>query len=171
MVWSQVDDIEALRIGIQSEINTYNFYKEALNEITDKDSKELLATLAVHVKKRQKKLEEKYSRLSSNRLLYLNLGKKPHFYNFSSIDGNDLDVLKAAIEHEKNSQIFYEKAAKKNPDMFAAADYLFSAAQNFISIDQKETAKKLLQKIVDNYERSSKATEAKILLAELFANL
>ncbi len=66
---------------------------------------------------------------------------------------------------------FYEKAAKKNPDMFAAADYLFSAAQNFISIDQKEPAKKLLQKIVSDYERSSKATEAKILLAELFANL
>lgn len=113
MVWSQIDEIQALRIGIQSEINTYNFYKEALNEITDKDSKELLATLAVYVKKRQKKLEEKYSRLSGNRLLYLNLGKKPHFYDFSSIDGNDLDVLKAAIDHEKNSQLFYENAAKR----------------------------------------------------------
>lgn len=112
MVWSQIDEIQALRIGIQSEINTYNFYKEALNEITDKDSKELLATLAVHVKKRQKKLEEKYSRLSGNRLLYLNLGKMPSFNNFSSMNTNDLDVLKAAIEHEKNSQLFYEKAAK-----------------------------------------------------------
>ncbi len=113
MVWSQIDDVQALRLGIQSEINTYNFYKEALNEITDKDSKELLTTLAVHVKKRQKKLEEKYSRLSGNRLLYLNLGKKPLFFNFFSIDANDLDVLKTAIEHEKNSQIFYEKAAKR----------------------------------------------------------
>ena len=113
MVWSQIDDIEALRIGIQSEINTYNYYKEALKEIADKDSKELLATLAMLVKKQQKKLKEKYSRLSGNRLLYLNLGKKPTFYNFSSIDTNDLDVLKAAIKHEKNSQIFYEKAAKR----------------------------------------------------------
>lgn len=65
---------------------------------------------------------------------------------------------------------FYEKAAQKNPEMFTAADYLFSAAQNFISLNQKETAKKLLQKIVDDYDKSPKFTEAKLLLAELFGN-
>lgn len=64
---------------------------------------------------------------------------------------------------------YYEKAAQEYPDLFTAADYLFSAAQNYIAVHHEETAIPILQKIVQEYDKSSKVNEAKLILAELTA--
>ena len=107
-----------------------------------------------------------------------NYSEAKKYFNIYLDDYNDdkmfestaLAGLASCFAQEGNKEEaakLYQKAAEKNPDLFTAADYLFSAAQNYIEIDQKETAKGLLQKIVDKYERSTKANEAKLLLAEL----
>ena len=103
MVLGRIDEFEALQIGIQSKMDTYNTYQKALKNIIEKESKELLAILANEVKRQQKRLKEKYSRISGNRLLYLNLSKKMLYYNSISSNANDLDILQIAIEHEKKT--------------------------------------------------------------------
>ncbi len=62
---------------------------------------------------------------------------------------------------------YYEKAAQKNPDFITAADYLFSAAQSYADIGRVDKAEALLQKILEKYENSPIATDAKMLLAEI----
>ncbi len=71
--------------------------------------------------------------------------------------------------NKEQAASYYQQAAKKNPELYTAADYLFSAAQNYVELNQKETAKQLLQKIVDDYSKSEKTNEAKLLLAQLSA--
>ena len=61
----------------------------------------------------------------------------------------------------------YQKAFDNNPDSFTAPDFLFSAANNYIEINNFEKAKALLEKIVGSYENSPVANEAKILLVEI----
>ena len=57
-----------------------------------------MAILANQAKRRHERLKKKYSRVSGNRLLYLNLSQKLYFYIFISSNANDLDILQIAIE-------------------------------------------------------------------------
>jgi TolA-binding protein len=78
--------------------------------------------------------------------------------------------IASCYAHEGNKEEaanYYQSAAEKNPDLFTAADYLFSAVQIFIEMDNIESAKQLLQKLIKHYDKSTKVNEAKMLLAEL----
>ena len=110
-MWQQIDDLEALRIAIQSEMDAYKYYKKALKIFRDKDSQSLLTTLADVEKKHLKRLEEKYSSLSGKRLLYINLPRKRRYKEPIDPDSTVLQILETAIEQEKASISFYEKAA------------------------------------------------------------
>ncbi len=115
-MWERIDDLEALRIAIQSEIDTYNYYRNALKLFSDKDAQDLLTTLAEVERKHRRRLEEKYARLSGKRLLYLNLPKKRRFTKPIDPAASVLDILETAIEQEKDSKDFYEKAAQRTLD-------------------------------------------------------
>jgi rubrerythrin len=114
--WERIDDLEALRIAIQAEMDTYRYYVEAMKKFTDREAKNLLAALAEEEKKHRKKLEEKYVKLSGKRLLYLNLPKRRRIGKPLDPKATVLDILRVAIETERESQEFYEKAAQRTLD-------------------------------------------------------
>ena len=116
MFWERIDDLEALRIAIQAEMDTYRYYREAIKIFTDQEAKKLLAALAEEEKKHRKKLEEKYARLSGKRLLYLNLPKKRRISKPLDPSASVLDILRVAIETEKESLDFYQRAAERTLD-------------------------------------------------------
>jgi len=116
MFWERIDDLEALRIAIQAEMDTYRYYIEAMKLFTDQEAKKLLAALAEEEKKHRKRLEEKYAKLSGRRLLYLNLPKKRRISKPLDPNASVLDILRVAIETEKESQDFYERAAERTLD-------------------------------------------------------
>ena len=116
MFWERIDDLEALRIAIQSEIDAHNYYKGAIKSFKNKETRELLATLASEELKHRKKLENQYSNLSGKKLLYINLPKKRRITKPLMSDSNELEILETAIEHEKDARDFYEKASKRTID-------------------------------------------------------
>lgn len=116
MTWEQIDDLEALRIAIQTEMDAYNYYKKALKIFTDKESQSLLTTLADAEKKHLKKLEERYSSLSGKRLLYINLPRKRRYKDPIDPKATVLQILETAIEQEKASITFFERAAGRTID-------------------------------------------------------
>lgn len=117
MSWERIDDLEALRIAIQTELDSYKYYRNALKLYPDKDAQALLNILADVGKRHLKRLEEKYIRLSGKRLLYINLPKKRRFTKPLDPEASVLQILEAAIEQEKNSKDFYEKAALRTLDI------------------------------------------------------
>ncbi len=116
MFWERIDDLEALRIAIQSEIDAHNYYKGAIKSFKSRETKELLATLASEELKHRKKLEDQYSNLSGKKLLYINLPKKRRITKPLMPESNELEILETAIEQEKDARDFYEKASKRTID-------------------------------------------------------
>ena len=68
MVWERIDELQALRIAIQSEIDSHNLYREAIKHVRDKQGKELLRALAEEEKRHRRELEQEYARVSGKRL-------------------------------------------------------------------------------------------------------
>lgn len=116
MFWERIDDLEALRIAIQAEIDAHNYYKDAMKYFHEKETKDLLATLANEELKHRKKLEDQYSSLSGKRLLYINLPKKRRFTRPLLPDANELEILEVAMDQEKDAREFYEKSAQRTMD-------------------------------------------------------
>jgi len=116
MFWERIDDLEALRIAIQSEIDAHHYYKDALKYFDEKETKDLLATLANEEIKHRKQLEEQYASISGKRLLYINLPKKRRFTKPLMPDATELEVLESAIDQEKEARDFYDKAAQRTMD-------------------------------------------------------
>ncbi len=116
MFWERIDDLEALRIAIQSEIDAHIYYKNAIQYFKTRETKDLLATLANEELKHRKKLEDQYSNLSGKKLLYINLPKKRRITKPLMPDNNELEILETAIEQEKEARDFYEKASKRTID-------------------------------------------------------
>ncbi len=116
MIWERIDELEALRIAIQSEIDSYKMYKEAIKHVRDKQGKELLLALAEEEKRHRRELEREYGRVSGKRLLYINLPKKRRLFKEIVPTATPLEILTIAIEQEKESMEFFEKAAFRTPD-------------------------------------------------------
>jgi TolA-binding protein len=60
----------------------------------------------------------------------------------------------------------FVKAVSFKPDNFIAPQYLFSAGQAYLKADQKEKAKEVFKKLIDQYPASIEAYKAKEQLAE-----
>ena len=106
------DELEALRIAIQSKIDSYNFYKEALQHVQNKTCKELLTTLAEDERRQHSTLEKKYTRLSGKRLLYISLPRQRRFIRNIIPNSSELEVLEAAIQQESDGRDFFEHASR-----------------------------------------------------------
>ncbi len=117
MIWQRVDELEALRIAIQSEIDSYHMYLEAIRHVEDKQGKELLLALAQEEKRHRRELEKEYARVSGKRLLYINLPKKRRFLKEITPAATPLEILTTAIEQEKESLEFFETAAQRTSDL------------------------------------------------------
>lgn len=113
MNWQRVDELEALRIAIQSEIDSYHMYKEAIKYVRDKQGKELLLALAEEEKRHRRELEKEYALVSGKRLLYINLPKKRRFLRDIIPSSTALEILTIAIDQERESIDFFEKAAQR----------------------------------------------------------
>lgn len=73
-----------------------------------------------------------------------------------------------AIEGDKEKAAkAYQEAFDKNPDSFSAPEFLFSAANNYIDLQNITKAQTLLQKIIDRFDTSPIAQDARMLLAEI----
>jgi rubrerythrin len=112
MVWDNTDDLEALRIGIQAEIDAYKYFQSAMSYFTDPEIINLLASLAREELKHRKQLEEQYRKRSGHRLLYVKLKRKPIRIKPISHLKTDVEILENVLNHEKESMVFYERAAK-----------------------------------------------------------
>lgn len=148
MFWERIDDLEALRIAIQAEIDAHNYYKEAAKIFEEKESKDLLATLANEEMKHRKQLEDQYSTLSGKRLLYINLPKKRRFTKPLMPDATDLEILQTAMDQEKEAKEFYEKAIERTMD--AGGKAIFKKL-----IDDEERHFQLLQAEYNVREKSN----------------
>jgi TolA-binding protein len=60
----------------------------------------------------------------------------------------------------------YLKAVSSEPDGFLAPQYLFSAGRAYLKADQKERAKEVFKRLIDQYPDSKEAYKAKEQLAE-----
>lgn len=116
MIWQRIDELEALRIAIQSEIDSYKMYKESIKHVRDKQGKELLLALSEEERRHRRELESEYGRVSGKRLLYINLPKKRRLFREIRPEATPLEILEIAIEQEKESVEFFEKAAIRTPD-------------------------------------------------------
>ncbi len=117
MIWQRVDELEALRIAIQSEIDSYHMYREAIKHVQDKQGKELLLALAEEEKRHRRELEREYARISGKRLLYINLPKKRRFLKEITPTATPLEILTVAIAQEKDSLEFFETAAQRTSNL------------------------------------------------------
>jgi rubrerythrin len=117
MIWQRVDELEALRIAIQSEIDSYHMYQQAIRHVQDKQGKELLLALAQEEKRHRQELEKEYARISGKRLLYINLPKKRRFLKEITPSATPLEILTIAIEQEEESLRFFETAAQRTSDL------------------------------------------------------
>lgn len=117
MVWERIDELQALRIAIQSEIDSHNLYREAIKHVRDKQGKELLRALAEEEKRHRRELEQEYARISGKRLLYINLPKRRRIVKEISPYATALEILEIAVEQEGESMAFFEKAASRTPNI------------------------------------------------------
>ncbi len=62
----------------------------------------------------------------------------------------------------------FVKAASLYPDNFSTPQYLLNAAFAYLKADQKDRAKEILNKLINEYPDSREVSRAKIQLAELF---
>ena len=60
MVWVNIDELEALRIGIQAEIDAYQYYRKSMWYFDNKEILDLLASLAREELRHRKQLEEQF---------------------------------------------------------------------------------------------------------------
>lgn len=104
------DELEALRIAIQSKIDSYTLYKEASQHVRDKSCKELLTTLAEDERRQRRVLEREYTRLSGKRLLYINLPRQRRFVHSINPNSSELEILETAIQQESDGRDFFERA-------------------------------------------------------------
>jgi outer membrane protein assembly factor BamD (BamD/ComL family) len=62
----------------------------------------------------------------------------------------------------------YEKAVSLNPKNFLAPQYLLKAASAYLRADQKDRARDILNRVIDEYPDSREVHQAKMELAEHF---
>jgi len=60
----------------------------------------------------------------------------------------------------------YEEAADDHHDSYRAPQLLISAARSYRQANQTEAARRVLQKLIDQYSKSNLVEEAKLLMAE-----
>jgi TolA-binding protein len=60
----------------------------------------------------------------------------------------------------------YEEAANDYADSYRAPQLLMSAARSYKQANQAEAARRVLQKLIDKYPKSSLVEDAKMLMAE-----
>jgi rubrerythrin len=139
-MWNNTDDLEALRIGIQSEIETYKYFKNAMTYFSDGEILSLLAALAREELRHRKRLEDLYRLRSGHRLLYIKLRKKPLRLLPIKYLKSDLEILENVLKHEKESKLYYEKIARltRNAKGKAMLDALASQEQKHIDFLQTE---------------------------------
>jgi len=107
---------EALKIGIQMEIDARNAYLHGINTVDDDDSKAILRTLADEEYQHRKQLEGIYRETFGKRLLSVNL---PRYYRARRIveeDLNPLRVLEFAMREEREHYRFFKGLRELNTD-------------------------------------------------------
>jgi len=136
MVWVNIDELEALRIGIQAEIDAYKYFRKSIQYFDDKDILDLLASLAREELRHRKQLEEQYRQLSGHRLMYIKTNKKPIRLKAIMEGKSDLDILEDVIKHETESRNFYIKIATytRNAKGRAMLEQLAEAEQQHIDL-------------------------------------
>ncbi len=111
MLETYIDNIEALRIGLQFEIDAYNELRLAIKGQKNEKIKRLLFILANNVLKNRRRLEQKYLKLTGKKILYLNLNNKSCLFKPFHPEHSDLEILKIIINQKEKKLDFLEKTA------------------------------------------------------------
>ncbi|RKY75166.1 hypothetical protein DRQ12_12350 [candidate division KSB1 bacterium] len=142
MQLERFDELEALRIAIQSKIDLYSFYKDALQHLQNKSCKDLFATLAEDERKQRHMLEKEYTRVSGKKLLYINLPKQRRFVRTVTPNSSEIDILDTAIQQESEAKDFFERTYRlvKDEDTRTTFSEIVEEEQHHIKLLQSEYA-------------------------------
>ena len=145
-----IDDKEALRIGIQFEIDAYNEFKTAFKKHKNDDIKSLLSILANNVFKNRKRLEERYLKLSGKKLLYLNLNKTNFIVTSFLSQQSDLEVIENTIQRKQNKLNFLEYAALQTNNICGKKMFYQLASEERVQVDLLRLEYKVRVKLNEN---------------------
>ena len=113
MIKNNVNAVSALKIAIQTEIDSYNLYYEAYSSVKINNSREILKLLAEEKLSHRKRLEKLYTTISGRKIMALNLKPKLRLKKITDISISPLKVLEISIENEKENIRFYKESAEK----------------------------------------------------------
>ena len=113
---TRFDGEDALKIGIQLEIDARRAYLHGLITVDDDDSKAILRVLAEEEEIHRKQLVTLYRDTFGKRLLRVNLPRKYHARRIVEQDLNPLRVLEFAIREEREHWRFFKDLRAQNTD-------------------------------------------------------
>ena len=111
-----LDAAGALKVAIQSEIDTYHMYRRAYSENSSEESRKLLWTLAEEERDHRRHLEGMYKKITGKRLRSVNLQYKRRLFDTLEPDQPPLKVLESALRDEGASLRFYRQLAAEARD-------------------------------------------------------
>lgn len=122
---------ELIKLAIESEENSYNFYMEAMNIVKYPNVLELLKMLANEELEHKKLLQNISQGKNANYEKYLDLKLSDHLPLKDEIgeDSTLQDIFKVAISREKKEYNFYSELIKKVEDENLVKTLKFIAEQ------------------------------------------
>ncbi len=114
--FANLDAAGVLKLAIQSEIDTYQMYREAWEESSSEESRRLLWTLAKEERDHRRSLQDQYKQLTGKSLRMVNLQRRRRLWNTLEPDQPPLKILESAIRDEGASLRFYSELAREARD-------------------------------------------------------
>lgn len=164
----QAEAQAAARLGIAEYLVNSGMWEQAtpeLNGVIETFSGTRAAGKAVFYLAKEALDSKKYEEAEAGFKRYIGKYHSDAFMTAAAMAG-----VAACMEDSQRFQegyTWYEKAYKKAPKSFEAPFYLKDAARCATLAGQKETARRMYQKIVDEFEQSSVSQEAEFFLAAL----
>ena len=163
MIKNNVDAITALKIAIQTEINSYKLYLEAYSSVKNENSRDILRLLADEELSHKRRLEKLYTHLSGRKIMALNLKPKMNFREIENEYISPLEVLEIAIDNEKENLKFYRDAAEKTVNYDGKKMFFMLIKEEESHLELLEMEYKVRQKnfpedndeVLDNMEKVS----------------
>ncbi|MCT4595438.1 MAG: ferritin family protein [Anaeromicrobium sp.] len=131
MIFSNLNELEVLKIAKGIEETGYNFYKSAAEKFKDLEVKEMLEQLAdeemehmitfqrIYERVKEKSLNEDVNSFDEETTAYLKAISETSVFNVNNVTGGAIslvrtpaDVIRMGMQAEKDSILFYETVLK-----------------------------------------------------------
>ena len=118
-------ELEIIKQAILNEIEGYEFYLMASNEVKDENAKEAFLSLANEEKSHIEWLKNLFDKIKNSdkddlQLLFIRDAKSPNIYDWDKIDKSNMSqimtIFGIALSKEKDSVKFYRESSNKLED-------------------------------------------------------